>query len=758
MQGGDRLGHYTIVSHLGSGGMGAVYRATDTALGRDVALKVLPADVAADPDRLERFRREARAIAALNHPNIVTVYSVEHEGDVHFLTMELVTGRPLSDVVAGGPLEAGRVVEIARALADALAAAHDKGIVHRDLKPANVILSDTGRVKVLDFGLAKVQRSPATSSTDPTNLATEIGAVLGTPAYMSPEQVSGLDVDHRTDVFSLGILLYELATGVRPFRGGSSAELASSILRDEPRPASDLRASIPPPLVRVITRCLEKSAARRFATMTEVLSALAPSGRAVASAGASLTPDRAGPDDTPSVAVLPFENLSPDQQNEFFGDGLAEEILNALAQVDGLRVAARTSSFSFKTRPVDLKDVGAKLHVGTVLDGSVRRSGNRVRVMVQLVDVENGYQLWSERYDRQMADIFDVQDEIAQAIAERLKVTLATSGGRLVRQPTRNVEAYELYIRGRALLLKRGRHVAEGMQCLRRAVDLDPEFAAAWSGLADSYTVRGYWSMATPGEVMPRGLTAARRAVALDPELAEGHSALAMALLLWERDYDGAEQAFLRCLELNPNYVQGRGWYGQFYLQWARGRTADGVAEVRRALEADPLSAYSTALLALSLFCHGGKAEALALARRGVELDRDSLMTHWVHGMAAHFAGHLDEAVAAFKMAEAVSDVHPYPVAQAVVAHADLGKPADARAEYARLLDLASRRYVAPTMLAQAAAAVGEQATAIDLAHQACDERDPVLLILCRVWPSFARVRNDPGFAEVAKRLRLPAV
>jgi non-specific serine/threonine protein kinase len=317
---GRTLGHYRILDKLGEGGMGAVYRACDTTLGRDVALKILPPDVVADPDRLERFRREARAVAALNHPNMVTIYSVEQADGVPFLTMELVTGTPLDRVIAVRPVPIARVMEIAVSLADALAVAHDKGIVHRDLKPANIMVSDSGRVKVLDFGLAKMSSDAPTPRADvSTNLVTTAGAVLGTPAYMSPEQVSGVGVDHRTDIFSLGTLLYELATGVRPFRGASPAELASSILRDEPRPAAEIRPSVPASLARVVARCLEKQAVLRYATMSEVLAALKDDD-APASAARAIGP---------SVAVLPFQNLSADPQNEFFSGGLAEEILNA---------------------------------------------------------------------------------------------------------------------------------------------------------------------------------------------------------------------------------------------------------------------------------------------------------------------------------------------------------------------------------------------------------------------------------------------
>jgi len=744
MKPGDRLGHYTIVALLGSGGMGAVYRATDISLGRDVALKVLPPETAGDRERLERFRREARAVAALNYPHIVTIYSVEHADGMHFLTMELVQGRTLEALMAERPLPIERVVDVARQIAEAVAVAHEKGIVHRDLKPANVIVDDSGRAKVLDFGLAKTRAAAWSGAESATALLTQLGTLLGTPTYMSPEQVKGLDVDHRTDIFSLGVMLYEMATGARPFRGRSAAELASSILRDTPPPVADLRPSVPSDLAEVIARCLEKDPAARFGSMADVAGALRRPAPADAARG-------------PSVAVLPFQNLCADPDNEFFADGLAEELLNALTQIDGLRVAARTSSFSFKGKATDIADIGAKLNVATALEGSVRRSGNRVRVTVKLVDVANGFQIWSERYDREMADIFDLQDEIARAIAERLKVALtAAASARLVKAATSNVEAYELYLRARALLLKRGRHVAEGIEGLQQAVDLDPRFAAAWAGLADAYSVRGFWGMAPPGDTMPKALTAARRAVGLDPDLAEGQSALALALLLWERDYAAAEAAFRRCLELNPGYTQGRCWYGIFDLQWVRGRLEEGVMEARRALAADPLSAYAAAVLALSLGTAEQTDEALDMARFGVERDPDALLTHWTHALCAHWHGAHEESIAAFTTAAAVSGRHPFTLVYAAAAYADWGKPAEARSMHNEALALSAQSYVTRAGLAVSAAAIGDMDLAIALAHEACDERDPVLVILSRTCPAGSRLRQDPRFAEIGRRLALP--
>jgi serine/threonine-protein kinase len=746
MNTGTRLGHYTIVSLLGSGGMGSVYRATDATLGRDVALKVLPRDVASDPDRLERFRREARALASLNHPHIVTVYSVEHVDGVHFMTMELVTGRSLDRVISGRPLPVDRVKQVGIDVADALSAAHERGIVHRDLKPANVIVSENGQVKVLDFGLAKVQFARAALQAEAATYApTEVGLMLGTPGYMSPEQVSGIvDVDHRTDIFSLGVLLYEMATGYRPFQGQSSADLAASILRDIPRAISELVPTVPSELVKAITRCMEKNASARFASMAELRAALQLKNGSPA-------------DETPSVAVLPFQNLSTDPDSEFFSDGLAEEILNALAQIDGLRVAARTSAFSFKGKVTDISEIGARLRVGTVLEGSVRRAANRVRVTVQLVDVATGFQRWSERYDRQMEDIFDVQDEIARAIAEKLKVTLKSGqSARLVKRATENLEAYELYLRGRALLIKRGKTVAEATDCFRRAAELDPAFAAAWAGLADAYTVAGYFSVAPPGETMPKALTAARRSIRLDPNLAEGYCALAMALLLWERDYAAADRAFRHCIELNPQYTQGRCWHAIFNLQWVQGRIEEGLAEARRALEEDPLSAYAASIYGCVLTLAGHSAEGIEMARLGTQRDPDALVTHWIHGLAAHWSGAVDEAITALEKAAAVSGRHPYTLSHGALAHSTAGNHEQARALHEELKALSARTYVSNGVLLVSSIAVGDMEAAIDFALQGCDEREPIMILYSRMLPDLQRLRDDPRFAEVLRRLAYP--
>src|SRR5262245_23082946 len=577
--------------------MGEVYRARDTKLNRDVALKILPEAFARDADRLARFRREAQAVATLNHPHIVTIFSIEEQGDVPFMTMELIEGSALAQGIPAGGLSLARFFDIAVALAEALSAAHRKHIIHRDLKPANVMVTDDGNVKVLDFGLARtVEPDVVRLAEAVTSLGlTAEGTIVGTMPYMSPEQIEAKPLDHRTDLFSLGIILYEMATGERPFRGDSSPGLMSSILKDHPIPVGERRTDLPGGVCRLLGQCLEKLRSDRIQTANEVLVELKAQRRAwesgTATAGRAApniapAPDHAPPERAASIAVLAFTDMSAAKDQDWFCDGIAEEILNALTPLEGLRVAARTSAFSFKGKGDDLRTIGEKLKVTTVLEGSVRRAGDRVRITVQLSDVANGFQLWSERYDRELKDIFDVQDEIAKTIAERLRVTLA--GGkddRLVERVTTNVQAYQLYLKGRALVDRRGASIPAGLDLLRMAVELDPGYSLAWAGVADALTVMTYSGAARGSESKAQAMAAARRSIELDPASAVGHTSLACATLLFENNRAVAKRTFERALELNPSYAMGRCWYGHFYLNWAGGDFERGIAQVRRALE-----------------------------------------------------------------------------------------------------------------------------------------------------------------------------
>jgi len=757
---GERLGSYEIISLLGAGGMGEVYRARDSRLGRDVALKVLPPEMAADTGRLKRFQREARAVATLNHPHIVTIHSVEQAASTHFLTMELVEGVALGQLIPQGGMPMDKFFELAIPLADALAAAHEKGIVHRDLKPANVMVDNRGSVKILDFGLAKFGAgSDRTDKPVPgavlagvfdsgPETQTQVGTVMGTLPYMSPEQLEGHPVDHRSDIFSLGSVLYEMAAGQPPFAGETAADLASSILQAAPKPITELRADVPMGLHKILERCLAKEVQGRYPSARDLHEAIdglrleIKSGLRVGTAGSTAQE---------SVAVLPFVNMSADPESEFFADGITEEIMNALAQVEPLRVAARSSAFSFKGKHIDLRIIGERLDVRNVLTGSVRRAGNRLRITAQLQKVADAYQIWSERYDREMKDVFAIQDEIASAIVDRLKLTL--EGDRLepsVKARTKNVEAYELYLKGRALLCRRGSAIPPALQCFKQAVALDQEYALAWAGLSESLAVVGYSGHARPEACMPEATQAAQRAVALDPSLAEAHYVLAMSYLLDVWDKPAAEREFLRALELNPRCIQARDWYALFYLQCGMGKLAEGVNHAKLAVEADPLSGYTNTLLGLTSSVAGRSEEAVPILERALEIDPDSFLARYSLHIALHLSQRFEEAVVVGESALVMSGRHPWVMATLATTFADWGKPADASAVYAEMTSRAQRYYVQPSQLAIAAAAAGMQEEAISYVREAFQIRDPFFVLqLSKSWPYTRRLLADPRFHEI---------
>lgn len=751
---GSKLGAYEIVSVLGAGGMGEVYRARDTRLGRDVALKVLRRETAAGGEHLKRFRREARAVAALNHPNIVTIHSVEEANDTQFFIMELVEGEPLTRLMSSGGLPLEKFFNYAVALADALAAAHEKGIVHRDLKPANIMVDKRGNIKVLDFGLAKVfDAAGAPADAELTQSQTQAGLVLGTLPYMSPEQLQGRQTDWRSDLFSAGTVLYEMATGQRPFSGETSVELASAILRDTPRPMKELRGELPSGLERILARCLAKDACERYASTRELCDALDKLRRESNSGARGVY---SGSSYRASIAVLPFLNISTDLENEFFADGITEEIINALSQISELHVVARSSAFSFKGKHVDLRVIGEKLNVRTVLEGSVRKAGNRLRITVQLVNVANGYHLWSERYDRDMQDIFEIQDEIARSIAAKLKVTLeADFEEPLLKAGTSNLEAYQLYLKGRNLLYRRGLGIPRSLDCFQKAVELDPSYALAWAGLANACIMSAFFGFAPPKASLTKCKEAAERAVELNASLAEAHHAMACACFFHDWNHSQSAQEFLKALELNPRYIPARAQYGLFCLASAAGRFEECIAQLKQAVVSDPLSSYALTMLALVYAMAGRYAEALQPAQTASEIDPESFLAQWSLQNILHWQGDCERSIAVGRTALVISGRNPFAMAPLAVTYVECGRNREAKALYDELLARAEGEYVPPAQLAAPAAALGRLEEAIRFAREAFEMRDPWFNIWCKYNPDFARLRGDLRFREILSAMGL---
>jgi eukaryotic-like serine/threonine-protein kinase len=754
---GTRLGTYEIVGPLGAGGMGEVYRAKDLRLRREVAVKVLPENLASSSDRLARFEREARAVAALNHPNIVTLFSVEDEEGIRFLTMELIEGQSLAALITPGGLPLSSVLDLGIPLADALVAAHEKGVIHRDLKPGNVMVTREGRVKVLDFGLAK------TAGSDPgeTQAATMAGAhstlgqIVGTVPYMSPEQIRGEAVDARSDLFALGIMLYELATGYRPFTGETRADIGSSILRDSPRSLTRVRADLPGDLERIVVRCLEKNPRERIQTALDVSNELRRLRRHL-DRSSSVHPTS---ENVASIAVLPFVNRSRDEEDEYFSDGLADELLTVLAKIRGLRVAARTSAFHFKGKDTTIAEVGHALKVATVLEGSVRKAGNRVRISVQLVNVSDGYHLWSETYDRAMEDIFAVQDDIAQSVVKELRMTLlgeaadSDASGQVKAEVSRaakgrgtDPEAHRLYLLARHLLDRDNPgEVAKAIEYLKEALARNREFALAWAELGAAYSREADHGWAPMVEGYGRVRDAVERALALEPDLAEGHAYMGWMQMTFDWDWRGAEASYARALELAPGNAVVLRRAG--VLACRMGRMEEGLELHRRALEQDPLSAHTHHNVGAFLQDMGRFEESESELRRALELAPQKTGASADLSLTLVGQGRLNEALAE---AMRVQDETYRLQALAVIHHA-MGHRAESDAALREMIE--KHADTSAFQIAELHGERGEVDAAFAWLERAYAQRDGGLTSM-RHSPRLRSLHGDPRWGAFLKKMR----
>ena len=740
---GKTISHYQIIEKIGEGGMGIVYKAKDTTLERTVAIKFLPRQTATQAEERQRFYIEAKAAAALNHPNIATTHAIEEVEDDVFIVMEYIEGQELKQKNDAGPLPVEDAIHIILQIANGLQEAHKKGIVHRDIKSANIMLTGSGQIKIMDFGLAKVRGGAQ---------VTQIGTTLGTAAYMSPEQARGEDVDHRTDIWSLGVVLYETIAGQLPFKGHYEQAVLYSILNEDPESITCLRRGVPTELEAIMNKALAKSPNERYQQVDGMLIDLNVLGKELETKSRQVPKEKC----PPSVAVLPFVNVSPEKENEYFSDGMTEEIIDALTKVEGLRVVSRTSVFAFKGKDQDIRKIGEQLNVSHVVEGSVRKAGNRVRITAQLINIADGYHLWSERFDREMEDVFTIQEEIAHMIVNALKIKLVRKAETpLVERSTENIKAYNLFLKGRYCWNKRTEAALK--QCVNyfeQAIEIDPDYMLAYCGLADAYALLGIaeYGALPPMEVMPKAKAAAVKALEIDNTLAEAQTTVAHVKAFFDWDFTGADKEFNRAIELNPNYPFSHHWYA-LYLS-AMERHDEAIAEEKRAQELEPLSLIINKNVG-TIFYYARKYEqAIEQYKKALELDPDFARTHFFLGLAYISNSMFEEAIAEIKKAITFSGENTVMLALLASAIAMSGKKDEATKILKDLKKRLKRGYVPSFNLAILYMGLDEKASAFEWLEKAYQERSSWLVSL-KVEPILDGLRSDPRFTALLKKVGL---
>jgi len=766
LPGGIRLGPYEIIKALGAGGMGEVYRARDTRLDRSVAVKVLSWG---SPELVSRFQREARAAAALNHPNIVGLLDVgTHEG-VHFLVSELLEGQTLHDKLRAGPLSAAEAVEIALQILEGLAAAHEKGIVHRDLKPENLFVTKDGTVKILDFGIAKL--IPMTGRQ--VSSATEPGALLGTIGYMSPEQAMGLDADYRSDIFSFGAVLYEMLCGERALSGNPAPALPDVVANTVPPQRVTSASGVSAALDSIVRRCLERDPARRFQSARELILELESArsrrhrsrygiGVAVIALIAALAGvavarwtrlGRSAP--ARSLAVLPLENLSGQSDQEYFADGLTDALIAALSQIHSLRVVSRTSAMGYKQTRRPLREIARALNADLIVEGSVVRDRDRLRVTAQLIDGATDRHLWARSYERSVRDVLNLQSEVARTIAREIRVSLTPQEeARLTAPRSVNPEAHEAYLMGRYAFNKRTEAgLKQALQYYQRAADLDPGYATAHAAIASTYNLMQFYSGFSPSSVFPRAKEAAQKAIRLDDSLPEAHAALAYVTAYHDWDWAAAEREFKRAIELLPNDADVYHSYSRYLA--ATGRVDEALENVRHAQELDPAPLIFKANEAITLYFARRYDRAIEQLRKVADLDPSFYVAYWGLGLCLEQLGDALGAIAQFEKAVALTkETSPNMLAGLGHAYALAGRRGDALRILERLGALAKERYVPSYYAASVHVALGNLTTAVDLLERSYEERS-TLLGYVKMDPRLDPLRPQPRFQALLSRIGL---
>jgi serine/threonine-protein kinase len=805
---GRKLGRYRILSLLGAGGMGEVYLAEDDALGRKVALKLLPAEFTRDQDRLRRFKQEARAASSLNHPNIVTIYEIGETDEIHFIATEFIDGQTLRQRLAQGRLELSAALDVGIQVAIALSAAHEAGIVHRDIKPENLMLRRDGYLKVLDFGLSKLTEpqtvGASTTESEMTGISTAPGMVMGTINYMSPEQARGLKVDHRTDIFSLGVTLYEMLAGRRPFEGATTSDALAAILTKEPEPLEEYRNEAGPKLSRAVMRCLAKEREERYQNSSELVAILKtenergeqpPLGGARQSPGGGIGGDatrafhrsrsvwvatatmlmiaafaywklepkaspEAAPDavmDTPikSLVVLPLENLSGDPGQEYFADGMTDALIGDLAKIRGLQVISRTSAMRYKGANKPLREIASELRVDAVIEGTVMRSGNRVQVRAQLIRATTDRHVWSETYERDLRDVLAMQSEIAQAVVREIQIKIMPAERtRLAPNRLVNRKAFDDYLQGRFLYWNRRtvENLHKAISFFQSAVKEDPTYAPAYVGLADCYNALGTEMIGAllPLDARRRAEEAVNKALGIDNEMAEAHAALGF-VKHYNWDWAAAERELKLAIELNPNYAYAHDCYAGFLV--SKGRVEEAIAEANRAQELDPFSLAISSKRGFILENARRYDEAIEQFRRVIAMDQDNFQAHWFLSHTYVASGRFAEALAASEKAVALSRT-PGALGFLGMCYGLAGRKAEANKVLKELLELNRRRYVTPPALANVYIGLGDKDHAFIWLEKAYQERSNYMAYL-KVFPGDDPLRSDPRLDDLLRRMGL---
>jgi TolB-like protein/Tfp pilus assembly protein PilF/tRNA A-37 threonylcarbamoyl transferase component Bud32 len=783
-------GRYQVIEELGKGGMGKVYKVFDTKIKEKIALKLIKPEIASDHETIERFSNELKLARKIRHGNICQMFDLGEAEGAHFITMEYVSGDDLKSMLRMmGQLSPGQAISIAKQVCGGLEEAHKLGVIHRDLKPQNIMIDREGNIRIMDFGIARSLREKG---------ITGPSVIIGTPEYMSPEQADAKEVGQRSDIYSLGVILFEMVTGRVPFEGETALSIAMKHKGEMPKSPKQLNPDIPDDLSRLILRCLEKDKEKRYQSAADVCSELSGMEKGIPAA------ERVVPKRKPftskeitvtfglkkfllpilalaflviagvviwqilpkkeaapavsakkSIAVLPFEDLSQAKNNEYLCDGISETLINALTNIEGLWIPARTSAFSFKGKTQDIREIGQKLGVDNVLEGSVQVAGDNLRVTARISNVQDGRQVWSEIYNRKMADVFSIQDDIAKAIVTALKIKLlGENGAPLIKNYTENLEAYRLYLQGRNFWNKRGEaDLIKSIEYFEKAIEIDPNYALAYAGLADAYSVLGNNGLWPAEKTFPKAKAAALKALEIDDKLAEAHASLAGIMQFYDWDFVGAEKEFKLAIELNPGYATAHNWYA--FLLSSLGRLEEGIREIKTARNLDPLSPRISANVGQFLYFARRYDQALEELNKALEVDPNHSLTHRILGWAYEAMGKYEDAVKCYLRAIELSGGSKHVDADLASCYALMGKREEAWKILNNLIEYSRGNFVSSVDIAFVFAVLREKEQVFSWLEKAFRERDSQLLIYLKTHHRFDPVRSDPRYVALLRKIGL---